>query len=147
MTPQNPYGQQNPYQQPSFDPSGGTSGPGPLGLDPKMAAMLCYTPLCAINLIMSVICLATGGENRFVKFHAKQSLFLAVIVVVLSVVVQIISLILGQIGGVAAVLGFVISLAFLLVVLVFVGLSIFLMIKAFGGDKLKLPVIGDLADK
>jgi uncharacterized membrane protein len=143
MTPQY---QQNPYQQPSFDPSGGTSGPGPLGLDPKMAAMLCYLPVCAIGLIMGIICLVTGGDNKFVKFHAKQSLFMAAIVIVLSVIVQIIGVVLGQIGGVAAILGLVVSLAFLVVILAFLGVSIFMMIKAFGGNMTKLPVIGNFAE-
>lgn len=143
MTPQY---QQNPYQQPSFDPSGGTSGPGPLGLDPKMAAMLCYLPVCAVNLIMSIICLVAGGDNKFVKFHAKQSLFLSVGFVVLTVVIQILQVVLAMLGDVGKILALVVSLLFFAVLLVFIGIDIFLMIKAFGGNKTKLPVIGNLAE-
>ncbi len=143
MTPQY---QQNPYQQPSFDPSGGTSGPGPLGLDPKMAAMLCYLPVCAVNLIMSIICLVTGGDNRFVKFHAKQSLFLTVGFIVLTIVIQILQVVLSLLGDIGKILVLVVSLLFFAVLLGFIGINVFLMIKAYGGNKTKLPVIGGFAE-
>lgn len=142
MTPQY---QQNPYQQPSFDPSGGTSGPGPLGLDPKMAAMLCYLPVCLIGLVMSIIGLVSNPPNGFVKFHAKQSLFLHAIFIVVGVVVGVVIGILAQISPtIGGILSLLVNLVFLVLVL---GINVFLMIKAFGGNKMKLPVIGDLADK
>ncbi len=55
------------------NPSDGKSA---LGLDPNVAAGLAYIPVCAVNLIMSIIIIATDKTNKLARFHAFQSLLL-----------------------------------------------------------------------
>ena len=40
--------------------------------------MLCYIAnvVCCLGIVLSIVFLITEKENRFVKFHALQSLFL-----------------------------------------------------------------------
>ena len=115
-----------------------------LGLDTNVGALLTYLPLCGISLIYSIIVLVTEKENRFMRFHAFQSLLLIAASVVLWVAVTIISIILAF---VSSTLGMLFGLLFWVVLLGWIALAIFLCIKAYGGDKVKLPVIGDMADK
>lgn len=145
MTPNNPYQQtpyppSNPYQ--SMPPSGGPQ-PGPLGLQPNVAGMLAYAP-CCIGLIMSIVCLAVEKTNRFVKFHAWQGLFFHLLLAVIGTLNSILGAILGQLNSLLSLLS---TLFGLVIFLVGLGLSIFLMIKAYGNETPKLPVIGDFADK
>ena len=46
-------------------------------LDSNVGAMLCYILnfACCLGLVLSIVFLVTEKENRFVKFHAVQSLF------------------------------------------------------------------------
>jgi uncharacterized membrane protein len=117
-----------------------------LGLDANVGAMLCYLPICAVSLIYSIIVLVTDKENRMVRFHAFQSLLLLGGAVVVLFVV-------GFIGGFlgAALNSFAISAVIGLLtwglVFVFIGIAIFMCVKAYGGGQFKLPVIGDMAEK
>ena len=81
-------------------PSGAPGGKTSLGLDSNVGAMLCYIAnfLCCLGVILSIVFLVTEKENRFVKFHALQSLFLSGAYVVLLIVVQILCLILRAAG-------------------------------------------------
>ncbi len=115
-----------------------------LGLDNNVGAMLCYLNICIpIGLIYSIIVLVTDKTNKLPRFHAFQSLLLTGALIVVGIVF-------GTIMGIftfaakSPVLGFGFNGIFSLVIL---GLSIFLAIKAYQGDLLKLPIIGDLADK
>ncbi len=115
-----------------------------LGLDSNVGAMLCYMPLCAINLIYSIIVLVTDKTNKTVRFHAFQSLLMLAAYVVVIVGISLFGGILAQISGV---LGGLFSLLTFVVFIAFVGLAIWGCIKAYQGQPFKLPVIGDLADK
>jgi uncharacterized membrane protein len=127
-------------------PSGAPGGKTSLGLDSNVGAMLCYIAnfLCCLGVILSIVFLVTEKENRFVKFHAVQALFLVAVYVVLAIVVQVLSMFLAVAGldfialfvswGLWVVLGFI-----FLVVWILAG------IKAYGGQWYKLPFIGDLA--
>ncbi len=115
-----------------------------LGLDSNVGAMLCYMPICAIGLIYSIIVLATEKTNKFVRFHAFQSLLLLAAYVVGIIAVSLVGGILSQISGV---LGGLFSLVSFVLIIAFIGLAIFGCIKAYQGADFKLPVIGDLADK
>jgi uncharacterized membrane protein len=120
------------------------SGKTALGLDNNVGAMLCYLNVCLpIGLIYSIIVAVTDKTNKLPRFHAFQSLLLTAALLVLGIGLGIF---LGIVSAVtkSAVLGFGFNGLFGIVVL---GLSIFLAIKAYQGDMLKLPVIGDLADK
>ena len=129
-------------------PSGAPGGKTSLGLDSNLGAMLCYLGniLCCVGVILSIIFLVTEKENRFVKFHALQNLFLTAAYVVLMIVVQILSTIMD-----IAHLGFISFLVswglWFIIGIVFLLLWILAGIKAYGGQWYKLPFIGDLAWK
>jgi uncharacterized membrane protein len=116
-------------------------------MTPNVAGMLCYIPLCFIGLICSVLfgfLLEPHKNNPFIRFHAWQSLAFQVILVVLWFGF-------GFCGGLlAAVVHF---FAILLVPVYFVLaigaliVSIFMMLKAYGNQAYRLPLIGDWAAK
>ena len=114
-----------------------------LGLDTNVGALLTYLPICGVSLIYSIIVLVTEKDNKFVRFHAFQSLLLMAVIVVLSIGITIISVIFAFISTTLATL---VGLLFWLPVLAFIGLAIFLCIKAYNGEKTKLPVIGNMAE-
>ncbi|MBX3293738.1 MAG: DUF4870 domain-containing protein [Acidobacteria bacterium] len=117
-----------------------------LGLDANIGALLCYLPVCLISLIYSIIVIATDKENTFVRFHAFQSLMLSILYIVLVVVLQIF----GSVVAIAmdsGIIGMLISLFVLVVVVAFLGLMIFGMIKGYQGQIVKFPIVGDMAEK
>jgi uncharacterized membrane protein len=116
-----------------------------LGLDANVGALLCYIPICAINLIYSIIVIVTDKTNKLPRFHAFQSILLMVAATVVIVALQIV-------GGVAAaaestILALLVLLLTLLVCLGLLIAVIYSAIKAYQGQIFKLPVIGDMADK
>ncbi|AEP11727.1 putative membrane protein [Chloracidobacterium thermophilum B] len=122
---------------------GGGQPPGPLGLQPNVAGLLAYAP-CCIGLILSIIFIAVEKSNRFVKFHAWQGLFFHLIVAVIGILNSILGTVLVQISGVLSLLS---TLFGLVIFLASLGASIFLMVKAYGNEMTKLPLLGDLAEK
>ena len=127
-------------------PSGAPGGKTSLGLDSNLGAMLCYIGnfLCCIGVILSIVFLITEKENRFVKFHALQSLFVFAGYVVLGIVIEILGLLLRFAVGLllAQFLSWGLWMVITLVVVVF---WIWAGIKAYGGQWHKLPGIGNVA--
>jgi uncharacterized membrane protein len=129
-------------------PSGYTPPPpaaAAAGLEPHIAAALCYTPF-AIGLIASIIfvLVAPYNQNKFVRFSAFQSLFLHLALIVLSVAISIMfAILLAVIHVFAAILLPIWPILWLGVLVLF----LFMMYKSFNNQKVKLPFIGDLADK
>jgi uncharacterized membrane protein len=124
------------------------SGKSALGLDANVAAGLAYIPVCAINLIMSIIILATDKTNKLARFHAMQSLLLLGVAIVGYIVVWILTMIIVVGAGAMNMpsLGF---LGFLLIAVYGIALLaavVISCIKAFMGDMFKLPIIGNMAD-
>jgi uncharacterized membrane protein len=119
-----------------------TPGKTQLGLEPNLAAMLCYLPLCCAGLILSVVAVVVEKENRFVRFHAFQSLLVHAALMVLGFGGWFFSIALSMLSGF---LGLVVSVILAPVGLALLGAMIFLMIKAYGNELFKLPVVGDLA--
>jgi uncharacterized membrane protein len=79
------------------------------------------------------------NKNRFIRFHSFQCLFLWAVLIAVSVALGILSLI--------PFLGLVtIPLHFLLWLAAFI-LWLILTLKAYQGQKFKLPVIGDMAEQ
>jgi len=131
-------------------PSGAPGGKTSLGLESNVGAMLCYIAnfACCIGLILAIVFLFTERENRFVKFHALQSLFLAIAQIALCLVMGILTTILGIVLGMIH-LGF---LAFflnwglgLILFVIFAIVWILAGIKAYGGQWYKLPLVGNFA--
>jgi len=100
-----------------------------LGIDENIEGLLCYV----LGFITGILFLVLEKENKFVRFHAMQSIvtFLAFLVV---------SIVLGFIPF----LGWILSVLIGLVALV---LWLLLMFKAYQGEMYKLPIAGDMAEK
>jgi uncharacterized membrane protein len=100
-----------------------------IGMEANIAALLCYLAGWITGLIFYLV----EKENKFVRFHAMQSIVtfggLSVIMTVLSFI-PIIGWILLPLAG-----------------LLWFVLWIVLMVKAFKGEKIKLPFAGDIAEK
>lgn len=112
-----------------------------LGVAPNVGGLLCNVP-CCIGFIFSIVAAVVEKDNRFIRFHAFQSLLLHGVAFVCGFAIQVLSIVvsmaLGALGGLIGLIGFPLGLAFL-------GAQIFLMIKANGNEEFKLPVIGDMA--
>jgi len=131
-------------------PSGAPGGKTSLGLDSNVGAMLCYIAnfLCCLGVILSIVFLVTEKENRFVKFHALQALFLVAAQIVVGIIVSILGFLLNfalDTAGLGLLSFFVILGLRLILLLIFVIVWLVAGIKAYGGQWYKLPFIGDLA--
>jgi len=128
------------------------TGKSSIGLDGNLAAALGY-PIG----IIAIICLIMEKENRFVKFHALQSILLHVGFIVVAIAVWIIGIVLLVAGAAASaasgsgaaggIIGMLFGLIWLVVIVCYVGGLIFAAVKSYGGAYFKLPVIGNMADK
>jgi len=114
----------------------GGAGQTNLGMAPNVAGLLCYVP-CCIGLVFSIVVAIVEKKSRFVRFHAFA---VAIVLGVGLNVVQIAlsSVHLGAVGLLLSLVGMVVGVAFL-------GMAVFMMIKANGGEEFELPVIGPLA--
>jgi len=162
---QNPPGSYPPPQQGytpgGFPPSGGyPGGPPPtgktqtLGLDYNIASGLCYLPVCLIHLIAPILWIATEPKtNKLVRLHAFQSLFGYGLVIAVFIVGWIIGAVIMGVAGAADVailglLGFgVIALTYIIAFCLGAFIVIMGLIKGFGGQYWKFPIIGNLAEK
>ena len=123
----------------STPPSSGSAGGGS-GLAPNVASLLCY--VCTI--VTGIIFLLIEKDNRDVRFHAWQAILLGAGAFVLQIGVTILTAILGAISGVLA------TIMWMLGMVVYLGIFvvwIMCMIKAYQGQRWKVPFIGDIAEK
>ncbi len=106
-----------------------------IGLEPNVAGLLCYV----LGWITGLIIFLLEKENKFVRFHALQSIVtfgaFTVLWIVFSVLmgIQYIGTLFWVLNIISWILAFV--------------LWIVLMVKAYQGEKYKLPVAGDIAEK
>lgn len=102
------------------------------GLEPDVAGALCY----ALWWLTGIAFLVMEREDRFVRFHALQSVFafgaISLGLIVLSA--------LGTVTYAFVVIRWLVLFAAVL-------LWLWMMIKAFIGERFKLPWVGDLAEK
>jgi len=138
------------YEPPDGPPSGVPGGKTNIGLESNVAAMLCYIGnfVCCLGIVLSIVFLITEKENRFVKFHAMQSLFVAIAVIVVGIIVGLLGLVMSLVLGMAN-LGFlewflVLGLR-LILLLIFAVFFLIAGIKAYGGQWYKLPIVGNFA--
>ena len=99
--------------------------------DPKRWAALSY----AVGLISGVIVLSVEKTDSYVRFHAWQSVLAFSAAAAISMLLPTVPVV-GDWGFT--------RVAFRLSV---VGLYVFLIVKALQGERYKLPLLGDLADK
>lgn len=108
----------------------------PAGLSENAASGIAY-----ITFIPAIVFLVTApyNQNRTIRFHSWQSIFLFIAWVAVDVV-------LGVVGAMPF-LWYMTWMLWRLVGLAFFVVWIIALIKAFNGQRLKLPFISDLAEK
>jgi uncharacterized membrane protein len=131
-------------------PSGAPGGKTTIGLESNVGAALCYLAnfLCCIGLVLAIVFLVTEKENRFVKFHAVQSLFLVGTQIAVGLVVGILGLVVSMVLDLVhlSFVGWLLVLCLrLLLFLIFIVIWIIAGMKAYGGQWYKLPLIGNFA--
>jgi uncharacterized membrane protein len=131
-------------------PSGAPGGKTTIGLESNVGAALCYLAnfICCIGLVLAIVFLVTEKENRFVKFHAVQSLFLVGTQIAVGLVVGILGLIVSMVLDMIhmSLVGWLLVLCLrLLLFLIFIVIWIIAGMKAYGGQWYKLPIIGEFA--
>ncbi len=133
----------NQYGAPGGDSPTGKSS---IGLDANITAALGY-----IIGILAIVLFFIEKENRFVRFHAIQSVIYIVATVVLIIVLSILSTIITLVfASIDSSLAFVGMLFYLLILVVWLGFFIGLIlaaVKAYQGQMFKLPVVGNMAEK
>ena len=126
-------------------PGGGTVPPPAAqaaGMADNMAAALCY--LLGILTGVLFLVLAPYNQNRLIRFHAFQSIFVWIGVFVVYIVATILSVALGALPVIGWIFGVLLHLVIGLGVLV---LWLMLMYKAYNNEKWVLPVVGPIAEK
>ena len=99
------------------------------GIKPNIAALLAYL----LGFVTGLVFLLIEKNNKFVRFHAMQSIVVFGAIFVAQWVVTFVP-------GVGLLMSGLLSLAA-------VALWVVLMVKAFQGEMFKLPWVGDLAEK
>lgn len=99
------------------------------GLQENVAGLLCYV----LGWVSGLVFILLEAENKFVRFHAMQSIIVFGILSIIGIVFGWIPWFGWVISSLGGLLGFV--------------LWIVLMVKAYQGVMYKLPVAGDLAEK
>jgi uncharacterized membrane protein len=105
------------------------------GLTENVAGLLCYVAGWVSGLVFILI----EKENKFVRFHAMQSIVAFGAITVLLIILSIL--------GLMPVIGILFDILSLFVWILSVVLWIVLMIKAYQEESFKLPWAGDFARK
>lgn len=101
-------------------------------LEPNIAGLLCYLAWWITGLVFILI----EKENKFVRFHAVQSIVAFGAITVLWIVLQVLASIFWPF--------YFLGVPFWILTVV---LWIVLMVKAYQGERFKLPIAGDFAEK
>lgn len=116
------------------------------GLDPKLGALLSYL----LGVIGGVIFLVIEKDNKYVRFHAAQSIVFNIAAIAIGIVWTILAGIVAALPGV----GFLGSILFLVLPLYWLAVfvvAIVLLIKAWtgydAGETFKLPGLSGIAEK
>jgi uncharacterized membrane protein len=108
----------------------------------NVAGALCY--LLGIITGVLFLVLSPYNQNKNVRFHAFQSIFLNAGVIVLSIALTILSIVIGIIPVVGAIIAMVLYFGFMIGIVV---VWLMMMFRTYKGEKVVLPVIGPLAEK
>lgn len=126
------------------------TGKSALGLDANLTALLGY-----LIWIIALIVLFMEKENKFVRFHAIQSLLYHAVLLVVGLALAIVGIILGIVGiaagqaggAIGGILGGLISLVWLVVIIAYLAGLIYAAVQAYGNKYFKLPIVGNMAEK
>lgn len=105
------------------------------GIEPNVAGLLCYL----LGWVSGLIFFLLEKDNKFIRFHAMQSMVVFGTLTILNIFLSMVLSILG--------IYYAVHFLIQLVLLVGIALWIVLMIKAYQGETFKIPVAGDIAEK
>ena len=100
-----------------------------MGMEQNVAGLLCYV----VGWVTGLIFFLMEKDNKFVRFHAMQSIVVFGVLTVASIIL-----------GVIPIIGWIVGWLLGIVALV---LWILLMVKAYQNQWYKLPWAGDFAEK
>ena len=111
-----------------------------LGLEENLEGALCYVLVWITGIIFYIL----EKDNKFVKFHAKQSIFT-------FLPLWILSIIFGGFFGLSfwyrhGLWYIFTGISWIIWILILI-LWIILILKAYQGEMFKLPIVGDIAEK
>jgi len=114
--------------------------------DDNIMAALAYLLGWLTGLVMYVM---YKEKSKFVTFHGIQSIILSIVEFVVFFALLIVIWIVGAIlGAVTFGIGFmIVPIGMLVLLVIMLAVTVFMMYKAYMGQKYKLPYIGDMAEK
>ena len=112
--------------------------------DDKLWAGLSYVGIICCMIGTIVVFFLKKDESSFIKFNALQALGFGLGYIVISILVGIVSSIIGSIPIIGAIIGLI---APALMTLAFLACWLFLIIQAFRGVEVRLPVLADFIDQ
>lgn len=124
--------------------SAGTGG----GLEPNVAGALSYL----LGFVTGLVFFLIEEEDEFVRFHAAQSIVvfggLFVLNILFSFVNSFIASVLFAGGGffLWSIITMLLSLIWFIIALATLVLWIFLMVKAYQGERPRIPIAANIAD-
>ncbi len=104
-----------------------------MGLEENIAGVLCYV----LGWITGIVFLVLEKENKFVRFHAMQSIATFLPLMVIAWITNLIFMWIPFISW---------AISTLIWILVLI-LWLILMFKAYQGEMYKLPIVGNFAEK
>jgi Predicted membrane protein len=124
------------------------NAPSSFGLSPTAAALVSYLFIPWTSIAV----LVTEKQNRFVRFHAFQSLLLGLgmvaLTILLSIIIGIVTLIAGAVSPYAGIIVSVLSLIlWIFIALAILALWALCLYKAYRGETYKVPFVGKTAEK
>jgi uncharacterized membrane protein len=99
------------------------------GLSPNVAGLLCYVA----GWITGIIFFVLEQKNKFVRFHAAQSIVAFGAITVAGIILGLIPVVGGAFSSIIGIIGFIVW--------------IIMMVKAANGEWYKLPWAGDVAER
>ncbi|WP_436345546.1 DUF4870 domain-containing protein [Natronorubrum sp. FCH18a] len=120
------------------------------GLDPNVAGTLSYL----FGFVTGLIFFLIEGDNRFVRFHAAQSMVVSGLFLLAYIAVSIVGTVLTTIMFASTSTFLIGSVVSLFLGLVWLGLALggfaiwaYLMVTTYQGKTTRLPVVAGIADK
>src|SRR5271157_5215163 len=114
------------------------------GLDENVASAACYV----LTWLTGIIFFVVEKENKTVRFHAMQSILtLFPLMIIIWILGAIMSMMLFAAGGMGAFgIWGIVSLIITLIWIIMLLLWLFLMWKAYSGEKFLVPIVGAIAE-
>ncbi|MFW6369278.1 MAG: DUF4870 domain-containing protein [Myxococcota bacterium] len=97
--------------------------------------------------IFALIPFLTVKDNDYIRWHSKQGLTFFVATTAAFIALTMVTVIIGFVPVIGQIVGLLLGLVMLVGAVGLFVLWIMALVKAFGGERWRIPVIADLADK